>query len=223
MVTKAATLLANSIGVEPAVAIHLTKNLPVASGIGGGSLDAAATLIVLCQYWKHTPQKEILFQIAKNLGADVPVCLSGEASFVSGIGDELNSEPTFPDSWLVLVNPGIHLSTSKVFKRHRKKFSISAQFEQSPTNIVEFAEQLLDRSNDLTEAAIAEVPIIRQVITNVGDCRGSLLARLSGSGATCFGLFEHYTDAKEAALSLAEKNPHWWVRTTSLLNSWKQI
>ena len=133
----------------------------------------------------------------------------------------LGRPPTFVH--LFLVNPGIHLSTSKVFKRHRKKFSLSAQFEQSTKNVSEFAAQLSNRSNDLTEAAIAEAPIIRQVIENIGDYRGSLLARLSGSGATCFGLFEHYTDAKEAALSLAKKNPHWWVRATPLLNSWKQI
>jgi len=221
LVTKAAILLAETIGVEPAVKIHLTKNLPVASGIGGGSLDAAATLVGLCQYWKHTPNKKILFQIAKRLGADVPACLFGRASVVSGIGDKLTPAPILPESWLVLVNPGVSVSTSRVFKRYQKKFSKPPRIVQSPTNTSDFAEQLFDSSNDLTEAAIAEAPIISEVIKNVQSCNGSLLTRLSGSGATCFGLFEHHTDAKVAALSLAKKNPQWWVRATPLLNRWK--
>lgn len=223
MVTQAAILLADTLGVEPAVKIFLTKNLPVASGIGGGSLDAAATLMGLCQYWKHTPKKHLLLQLAKNLGADVPVCLFGRASFVSGIGDELVPAPKLPTGWLVLVNPGVPVSTSKVFKRYQKKFSTPVKFVQSPKNTSEFVEQLLDSSNDLTEAATAEAPIISEVIKSIQSCKGSLLTRLSGSGATCFGLFEHHTDANVAALSLTEKNPRWWVRAAPLLNSWKQI
>ena len=223
MVTKAAILLADTIGVEPSVKIHLTKNLPVASGIGGGSLDAAATLMGLCQYWNYTPNKILLFQLANNLGTDVPACLFGRASVVSGIGDELVPAPTLPESWLVLVNPGVPVSTSQVFKRYKKKFSTPAKFVQSPKYTSEFVDQLLDSSNDLTEAAIAEAPIISEVIKNIQSCNGSLLTRLSGSGATCFGIFEHQTDAKVAALSLAEKFPRWWVRATPLLNRWKQF
>jgi 4-diphosphocytidyl-2-C-methyl-D-erythritol kinase len=223
LVTKATILLAECMGIKPNVSINLTKNLPVSSGIGGGSIDAAATLQVLCKFWNYSPPKELLFQIAEKLGADVPACLFGRASFVSGIGNELTPAPTLPECWLVLVNPGIPVSTRQIFINHSGNFSQSAPFEQPLNNLSELVALLVNRSNDLTNAAIIEAPIIRNILSTFGQYPGTLLARLSGSGATCFGLFENETDAKTAAVSLAEKNPQWWVCAAPMLNKWGKI
>jgi 4-diphosphocytidyl-2-C-methyl-D-erythritol kinase len=215
LVLKAARLLAAEAGIAPKAKMVLTKRLPVASGIGGGSADAAAALRGLLQLWKLNPAAEDLSRIALKLGADVPVCLKGRPVFVGGVGEFLDPVPTLPACWLVLVNPGIPLSTPAVFKARQGEYAKTGRFADSPSDPKAFAELLSRRHNGLTEAAIAVIPEIAGVLETIGVTDDCLLARMSGSGATCFGLYADKTSAIRAAAWLTR--PGWWVAAAELL------
>jgi len=221
LVMKAATLLAGSMGLEARAALSLTKNLPVASGIGGGSVDAAATLLILRRHWNLSPTKKDLLDIAERLGADVPVCLEGHASFIGGIGEKLTPAPPLPYGWLVLANPGMPLPTNEVFMHRTGQFSKPARFRQPPKDFPALAVLLKERTNDLTKPAVKALPVINDTIKALANCEGALLARMSGSGATCFGLFECKENAQAAVKSLNDQQPNWWVRAAPLLTSWQ--
>jgi 4-diphosphocytidyl-2-C-methyl-D-erythritol kinase len=208
---RAAELLAQRLGAAPGAALVLEKNLPVASGIGGGSSDAAAALKALAALWKAQLADADLAAIAAQLGADVPVCLAARASWLGGIGERVEPAPALPPAPLVLVNPGIGLPTATVFKARRGPFSAPARFAAAPADAQALAALLGERKNDLAEAAIAAVPAIATVLERLAEAEGALLARMSGSGATCFGLFESEAGARSAAAALRAKEPQWWV------------
>jgi 4-diphosphocytidyl-2-C-methyl-D-erythritol kinase len=211
LVWRAAELLARRIGAAPGAAFVLEKNLPVASGIGGGSSDAAAALKALAALWRAPLNEADLAAIAVQLGADVPVCLAARASWIGGIGERVEPAPSLPQAALVLVNPGIALPTATVFKTRRGPFSAPARFSGAPGDAKALAALLAERKNDLTEAAIAAVPAIATVLERLADADGALLARMSGSGATCFGLFESDAKAAAAAAALRAREKRWWV------------
>ncbi|MEZ5832019.1 MAG: 4-(cytidine 5'-diphospho)-2-C-methyl-D-erythritol kinase [Dongiaceae bacterium] len=211
LVLRAARALQSVTGTRAGAAIRLTKNLPVASGIGGGSADAAATLAGLCSLWDLAPGRGALLDIAAKLGADVPVCLDGAASFVGGIGEDLAPARGLPPAWLVLANPGVATPTPAVFKALRGVFSKPAHWSHPPRDFAEFAKLLQATANDLTEAAIAVTPAIRHVLAGLAALPGCVLARLSGSGATCFGLFPDQATAQTAAARLQAQQPRWWI------------
>jgi 4-diphosphocytidyl-2-C-methyl-D-erythritol kinase len=154
LVLRAAAALRELTGTRAGAAIRLTKNLPVASGIGGGSADAAATRDGLCRLWDVAPGRTALLQIAAKLGADVPVCLDGAASFVGGIGEDLAPARGLPPAWLLLANPGVATPTPAVFKARRGAFSNPARWSEPPRDFAEFVSRLLGCANDLTEAAL---------------------------------------------------------------------
>jgi 4-diphosphocytidyl-2-C-methyl-D-erythritol kinase len=216
LVLRAAQALAAASGKPRGAALTLTKNLPVASGIGGGSADAAATLRVLCRLWDMRPERDTLDAIAVKLGADVPVCLDGTASFLGGIGERRDAAPRLPAAGVVLVNPGIALSTPAVFAKRAGAFSAPARFVEAPRDAAGLAAVLRRRRNDLTEAATALVPAIRDVLAVLDATPGCLLARMSGSGATCFGLYADRAAARDAAAFLAGRQRGWWVVPTAL-------
>jgi 4-diphosphocytidyl-2-C-methyl-D-erythritol kinase len=216
LVWRAAEALARRLGREPGVALTLEKNLPVASGIGGGSSDAAATLRALLDLWQAKLDDSALAAIAAGLGADVPVCLAARASWLGGIGERIDAAPALPRAALVLVNPGIALPTATVFKARRGAFSMPARFAAAPADAAALAAMLAERRNDLTDAAIAQVPLIATVLERLGAAEGALLARMSGSGATCFGLFMTEREAHAAAAKLRAAEPSWWVAAGSL-------
>ena len=211
LVLRAARLLAAQFGVAAGAALRLTKHLPVASGIGGGSSDAAAALRALCALWRVAAGPDELAALAARLGADVPVCLFGRPAWLGGIGETLVPAPALPPVAMVLVNPGIALSTPSVFKARRGPFSTPARFTETVADAVALAEALNSRRNDLTEAAVGLVPAIGNVLARLSHCEGALLARMSGSGATCFALFADNAAAGEAAARLAGERPDWWV------------
>jgi len=211
LVLRAARLLAERCGVTAGAALRLTKRLPVASGIGGGSSDAAAALRGLQLLWKAAATSEDLAALAAALGADVPVCLMGRAAWLGGIGEVLAAAPTLPPVAVLLVNPGIALSTPAVFKARRGAFSPSARFAGPIADAGGLAEALAGRRNDLTEAAIGLAPAIGDVLARLRRCEGVLLARMSGSGATCFALFAEEAAAQHAASRLRAERPDWWV------------
>jgi len=217
IVLDAARALAEAAGVEAAARITLVKRLPVASGIGGGSADAAAVLRALQELWSIDVPAAELAALALELGADVPVCLAGEPAFVGGIGEDLMPAPNLPPVPIVLVNPLRALSTPKVFAAREGPFSEPARFVAVPMGAAALAALLAERRNDLTEAAVALVPEIATVLMALEAVPGTLLARMSGSGATCFALYEDETAAARAAAVIAAGNPEWWVAMGKLL------
>ncbi|OYV41455.1 MAG: 4-(cytidine 5'-diphospho)-2-C-methyl-D-erythritol kinase [Acidocella sp. 20-61-6] len=186
-------------------AITLEKNLPVASGIGGGSADAAAALRVLARHWNlNVP----LHGIAASLGADVPVCLARTSARMSGIGEILSPAPKLPHFGIILVNPGVHVATPAVFRARTAAFTPAAMFPAAWTTAEALAQALQHASNDLEPFAISLAPVIGDVLSHLKSLPGCLLARMSGSGATCFALFTTPTAASTAAGQISQ--PNWW-------------
>jgi 4-diphosphocytidyl-2-C-methyl-D-erythritol kinase len=224
LVLRAARALAAASGRKPAAAIRLTKRLPVASGIGGGSADAAATLRGLDRLWGTDLPPAHLARIALDLGADVPVCLSGVPSFFGGIGEEIALAGPLPPAHLVLVNPGQPLATAAVFRARAasptgSRYSKPDRWTAELPDAAALAGMLAKRRNDLTDAAVGLAPEIGDVLAILERQPACLLARLSGSGATCFGLFESRGAAREAASAIASARPDWWAVATTLTNA----
>ena len=228
LVLKAARRLADSAGTEAGADIRLDKRLPVASGIGGGSADAAAALTGLSELWGVArggggvggPDLE---KLAVDLGADVPVCLFGSAAFIDGIGEEIARSPALPPAWLVLVHPGVALSTPEVFAAREGGFSEPARFDDAPESAQALADILAGRGNDLTAAAIGLQPAIGDALKVLEAADECLLARMSGSGATCFGLFHDAGGAARAAAIMSQNHPQWWVQATPLLGDTRTL
>lgn len=228
LVLRAVRALAADSGHEPAAAIRLTKRLPVASGIGGGSADAAATLRGLDRLWGTDLPGSRLARIALDLGADVPVCLAGVPSFFGGIGEEIALAGPLPVAHLVLVNAGAPLTTAAVFRARAagpmgNRYSEPDRWTAALPDAVGLAGMLAKRRNDLTDAAIGLMPEIGNVLTILEQQPACLIARLSGSGATCFGLFESRGAAREAAAMIAAARPDWWVVATNLTTAAAEI
>ena len=216
LVLRAARALAQVAGIEPKAAMTLTKRLPVASGMGGGSADAAAALRGLCRLWNLNPAADEVSGLALQLGADVPVCLHGKAAFISGIGENIIPAPAMPTCSIVLVNPGAGLSTPAVFAARQDGFSDSGHFDYAPADAAELAAILARRHNDLALPAQRLMPVIGDVLKALGNTDGALLSRMTGSGATCFGLYGDPGDAAAAAMTLGQSHPDWWVKAASL-------
>lgn len=218
LVLRAARLLQGVSGEkthDAGAAISLTKTLPVASGIGGGSADTAATLHALRALWQMEVDDDTLGRMAAQLGADVPVCLFGRAAMMTGIGEQITAQPDLPPFWLVLANPGIALETKDVFLALAGQYGSSMPFERRPDSAADLAILLRARRNDLEAPARFLAPQIDPVLAALKAQSGCLLTRLSGSGATCFGLFAEKRDAEFAARNLARAYPKWWVAATA--------
>lgn len=208
LVLRAARALAAEAGRPATGALTLEKHIPVASGIGGGSADAAASLRLLCLAWGVRPEEKALNRIAAGLGADVPVCLQARPMRMRGAGEELTPAPVLPPCGLVLVNPGVPLATAAVFRARGGGFSTEAVLPAVWNTATEMAADLALTRNDLESPAIGLVPVIRAVLDAIAAVPGCLLARMSGSGATCFGVFASPEAAARAALTLCR--PGWW-------------
>ena len=220
LVLMAAQRLREQAGINDGAALKLTKRLPPAAGIGGGSADAAAALRALNGLWGLGFADKELLAIGLKLGADVPVCLRGRAVFMGGVGENLIPAPALPRAWVVLVNPGVSLSTPTVFEKRRQMtgddFSAPGSFDYAPRDAAELAAVLAKRRNDLEDAAAALIPAIGEVLAALNETAGVLLARMSGSGATCFGLMGTAEEAAAAAFALAGAHPEWWIKAASL-------
>jgi 4-diphosphocytidyl-2-C-methyl-D-erythritol kinase len=204
---KAARLLAGRAGVAPRAALRLTKRIPVAAGLGGGSADAAATLLALVEMWRVAMPQEELFDLAATLGADVPMCLAGRPALASGIGERLAPAPQLPACAILLVNPGVALPTPAVFGARRGGFSASMPLGGGWQGLGEFAGDLARRGNDLTDAAISLQPEVGDVLERLRRSDGVAHVAMSGSGGTCFGLYRTIEEAQRAASLLPVS---WW-------------
>lgn len=219
LVLRAARRFAAATGNPAAcVALRLDKRLPAAAGIGGGSSDAAAALRLLSQLWPSPGSAAQMAAIAAPLGADVPACLLARPVWVGGIGEELAPAEDLPEAGIVLANPRRPLATAAVFAARREAFSPPGRFAAMPHDAAALATALAVRRNDLTEAALTFVPEIGLVLRRLAGLPGALLARMSGSGATCFALFADRDAALAAARTLAAAEPEWWVTGGALLH-----
>ncbi|MFH1157365.1 MAG: 4-(cytidine 5'-diphospho)-2-C-methyl-D-erythritol kinase [Pseudomonadota bacterium] len=217
LVYKAAILLSEHYKVPPRAKINLTKNLPIASGLGGGSSDAAATLLGLAKLWLLREDPDKLAEIAQKLGADVTACLYKKLVWSEGIGEKITRLPDMPDIHFVLANPMVQTPTPEVFRHFRNRFSPPLQFSGRRKTTAEWIADLRIYRNDLTDAAITVTPEIRDVLAAIGGTAGCILHRLSGSGATCFGIYGNAEAAHVAAHTLKDQYPDWWVIRANML------
>jgi len=202
-------------GLTESFHLELQKNLPVSSGIGGGSADAAATLRLLAREWNVG--QEALFPIAETLGADVPVCVAQRPARMQGIGEILAPAPALPDAGLLLVNPGIGVSTPNVFRA----FAAGGGIVERPEPFLpdrwntaqDMVADLNATTNDLQAPALSQCPVIGTVLASIASLPDCLLSRMSGSGATCFGIFASPESAVAAARILNAQSARlgWWT------------
>ena len=219
---KAARLFAQSLAPQAAGRFRLDKNIPVVAGLGGGSSDAAAALRLLAQTYGVAPEDPRLWEIARKLGADVPVCLHGRACVMSGTGETLEPLKNFPELSAVLVNPGVAVSTGDVFAllglkpgEQTVKYLGDSGFLTAPDGR-SFLNAVARSTNDLERTACGiepEITLVKSAIANVSE---RAIVRMSGSGATCFGLFADHPAAEDAATKLKAGNPNWWVQAVRL-------
>jgi 4-diphosphocytidyl-2-C-methyl-D-erythritol kinase len=200
--------------------IRLTKNLPVAAGLGGGSADAAAMLRALVRSIPGLAKRIDLKAIAHKLGADVTVCLRQRPSLMWGIGERVADLPPLPDFWVVLANPGVPLSTADVFRALGARPLEQAAHAPALPELFSSLDDLLGKmraeGNDLQATGLRLCPAIGTVLDALTAQRHCLLASQSGSGPTCFGVFVNEHEARSASAEIAAAHPAWWVRPASI-------
>jgi 4-diphosphocytidyl-2-C-methyl-D-erythritol kinase len=214
LVLKAARLLAVRAGVTPRAALRLTKRIPIAAGLGGGSADAAATLQSLAKLWRLALPVDEMFDLAARLGADVPMCLAGRAALVSGIGEKLAPAPPLPACGLLLVNPDVALPTAQVFAAREGDFAPAQPLARPWSGLASLVDALVARGNDLTGPALQLCPAIGDVLAFLQGSAGVRYAAMSGSGATCFALYDTPGAAEGAAVRLPAA---WWRHAGTLV------
>ena len=225
LVIKAALLLRERVPGLKAGRFTLDKLLPVAAGIGGGSADAAAALRLLAQLNGLAPDDPRILEAARLTGADVPVCVGSGACVMTGVGESLQplSLPILP---CVMVNPRIPVATKDVFNAlglRNGQLLVGATdvlrgtaWPEAGASVEDWVEVLAASSNDLEAPATRIQPIIGEVISALSATNGAWLARMSGSGATCFAIYENTADAGRAADELRRHHPEWWVHAGTL-------
>ena len=215
LVLKALAALRARIAGLKAGRFVLEKNMPVAAGIGGGSADAAAALRLLARANGLPLGDARLAAAALAIGADVPVCLESHARIMRGVGEELSAPLDLPKLPALLVNPGVPLATRDVFARLAGKLG-KASSGEVPRDAAPLLEWLQANGNDLTAPAIACVPVIAEVLSALSALPGARLARMSGSGPTCFALFPTPADAAAAGRALQAGHKDWWIQPATL-------
>ena len=208
LVLRAARMMAGRRGA----AISLEKRIPVAAGLGGGSSDAAEVLRQLSLFWNAPLPPEISLM---ELGADVPACLAGCPAVVEGAGEVVSPVDWVPELQLLLVNPGIPISTKSVFRAFRGSGTPMLEPPGCCRGASEFIAWLAAQRNDLEAVAIGLEPEVDRLLGRIRRLPGCLLSRMSGSGATCFGIFSEMAEAAEAARTLKSECPSWWIAATS--------
>lgn len=217
LVLRAANVLRDAASIESGARIILQKQLPVSSGIGGGSADAAATLRALVTLWNANVSDGQLAELGLSLGADVPVCLNARTAIMSGVGEHIQNTDILPACAVVLVNALEPVSTPAVFGARSAEFSVSENWN-SPVSFDEMIAVLEKRQNDLALAAQTVSPVIGDVLAALDADPGCALARLSGSGGTVFGLFARSSLAEAAVDRITSLHPDWWCVASTFRN-----
>jgi 4-diphosphocytidyl-2-C-methyl-D-erythritol kinase len=218
LVARAAWDLARAARRDLNCRITLHKNLPLASGVGGGSSDAAATLWGLMDLWGLNIKNAApyLVGLMEALGADVPVCMECKPAMIRGVSTVEPLEMTLPEMPVLLVNPARSCMTNDIFRQFDGAFKKPVSLPDDIAEKEGFVEFLKQQSNDLTAAAAQDIPEISAVLSLLDDQKGCVLSRMSGSGATCFGLFEDEEAVMDAAEQIMLAHPKWWVRGGTL-------
>jgi 4-diphosphocytidyl-2-C-methyl-D-erythritol kinase len=218
-VLKAAAALALAAGRPcPGASVRLDKQLPAAAGLGGGSSDAAAALRALNRLWNLGLNTAALAAIGEAIGADVPVCVAAASARVQGIGERISLLAELPAFHLVLAKPACALATASVFANLKERDnSALPDLPERWQGLAQLVDYLASCRNDLTAPASAAEPAIGEVLAALAAAPDCLLARMSGSGATCFGLFATADEGSAAAASLARRHPDWWVAAAHAL------
>lgn len=211
LITKAAHLLSDGDAASFGASIELQKYLPVASGIGGGSADAAATLIGLNQLWGLSKTREELSDIGLQLGADVPMCLAGYSLRARGIGETL-SPVKLPMFSIVLVNPRVEVSTPKVFSQLHRKDNLALDEFPDADDQASWINWLAAQRNDLQAPACDVAPQVNACLETLRET-DALFVRMSGSGATCFGIYANDAAALRGKSYIRDTQAHWWVKS----------
>ncbi|MBL0370770.1 4-(cytidine 5'-diphospho)-2-C-methyl-D-erythritol kinase [Rhizobium sp. KVB221] len=196
------------------VEIHLEKNLPIASGIGGGSADAAATLRGLLRLWDLSISPTELADLALTLGADVPMCLEGRPLVARGIGEEIQIIDGFPKLHLLLFNPMVAVSTPVIFKLLATKDNSALLLPPHSASECDWIDALRDARNDLQPPAERLQAVIAEAIALLSETK-PVLARMSGSGASCFGIYEDEVSCRAALAALEARRPEWYLEATT--------
>lgn len=218
IIIRAVKILAEEYKFEPKIKISLIKNIPIGAGIGGGSSNAAATLLMLNEFYNLNISKKKLAEIGLKLGADVPFCLNQKIALISGIGEniidvEIATNPLFA----VIVNPNIHLSTKQVFLNLAKNNQFFSDFKPENISAENFISVIKNHKNDLEKAAIELAPEIAQILMEIAEQKNCLISRMSGSGPTCFGLFNNQNDLDLAYQNLNKKFPEFYLKKSKIL------
>jgi 4-diphosphocytidyl-2-C-methyl-D-erythritol kinase len=217
LITKTVNLLSERHQQKPNVMIELTKNLPIGTGMGGGSANAAATARGLQHLWGFDWVPDDAVWLARNLGADVPVCLLGQSVMMGGIGEDLQKTTTLPpDCHIVIVHPAVGVSTSAVFNMMSPPYTPPIESASEIRDVLDLVQALQQTRNDLMHPAIAIEPKILEVYRALTRQSGCLLARMTGSGSACFGIFADEETARAASFAIRHQEPKWWVRATRL-------
>lgn len=221
LMLKVARLLQRHTLTTQGAALHLHKHLPVASGMGGGSADAASTAKLLAKLWNLEISEAELARLLLPLGADIPVCLLQKPVHMGGIGEIISSIPPIPPIGLVLVNPLVQVSTASIFRQYdamgKWESSILLPLPASATATVHgWIDFLKTCHNSLQATAVSQAPVIAEVLVALEAQPECLLARMSGSGATCFGLCATQAEAERVQKRLSHFAPHWWVQSGEL-------
>jgi len=215
IILKAARKLQKKFNILDGAQITLVKNLPVSSGIGGGSADAAAAIHALMELWQISDKKPGLDELLLSLGADVPVCFASKTTQMTGVGEGLDPITIDFPLYLCMVNPGTPVATAEIFKARAMRdrvFSNPRKLSKAIASPRELLEILSASGNDLEPDACAIEPAINTVIDQIRARNECLFAGMSGSGATCFGLFLSNDAARSAVGNIQYAFPHWWVK-----------
>jgi len=218
LITKAVNLLAERYNRKPNFMVELTKNLPIGAGLGGGSANAAAMIRALQHFWGFEWTPEDSEWLAKNLGADVPACLADQSVIVSGIGEDLTPFTPMPsEQYLVLAFPGVGVSTADIFAKIMPPYTPPVENLHGLNSVEDLKKLIHETRNDMMHPAMSIEPKILQAYRALSRQPGCMLARMTGSGSTCFGLFADGETARHAAAAIQRAEPDWWVRATRFL------
>lgn len=220
LILKAISAFDQAFGTKSSFKITLKKNIPIQAGLGGGSSNAASMLLYLAKYHQKSDQQEKLIEIGASLGADVPGFLFNGPSIARGLGEKLEKAPALPDYTILLINPRIPISTPHLFRQ----LSYPLIDENAPAlslPILNFDIICHDLKNDLEFKATEIYPPLSDLLDSIRKQQGCFLARLSGSGATCYGLFHTDQEAQKAKKAINEQYPSYWAKQAKALSEKK--
>jgi len=218
IILRAVKVLSSEYEFDPKIKISLTKNIPIGAGIGGGSSNAATTLLMLNEFYNLKISEKKLAEIGLKLGADVPFCLNQKMASISGIGENILNIQIAPNPlFAVIINPNIHLSTKKVFANLAKNNQPFSDFKFENISAENLVSVIKNHKNDLEKSAIELAPEISPILIEITKQNNCLISRMSGSGTTCFGLFDNQSDLELAYQNLSKKFPKFYLKKAKIL------